>query len=314
MANRLIIIGSGPAGLTAAIYAARAGLEPLVIEGFMAGGMPGGQLMTTSEVENFPGFPTGIMGPELMSKIRQQAAHFGAEFVMEDVAELNLSSRPFPIKTASKTFETHALIVATGASARKLDIPSVQTFWGKGVSACATCDGALPMYRNQVIAVIGGGDTAIEEATFLTRFASKVLLIHRRNEFRACKKMQERVRAHPKIELVLDSVVEEVTGDMAMTGLRVKNVKTGAVSEIACKGLFLAIGHTPNTAFLGGQLKANEAGYIEVNHPSCATSVEGVFACGDVVDPHYRQAIVAAGSGCAAALDAERYLASTGLG
>lgn len=314
MANKLLIIGSGPAGLTAAIYAARAGLAPLVIEGFMAGGMPGGQLMTTTEVENFPGFPTGIMGPELMSKMRQQAAHFGAEFVMEDVAELDLSKRPFTVKTSSKTFEAHALIIATGASARKLDIPSVQTFWGKGVSACATCDGALPMFRNQVMAVTGGGDTAIEEATFLTRFASKVLLIHRRNEFRASRAMQDRVRAHPKIELVLDSVVEEVVGDRAMTGVRVKNVKTGAVSEIPCKGLFMAIGHTPNTAFLAGQLKANEAGYIDVKHPSCATSVEGVFACGDVIDPHYRQAVVAAGSGCAAALDAERYLATAGLG
>jgi len=233
---------------------------------------------------------------------------------MEDVAEVDLSRRPYKIKTSSKTFETHTLIVATGASARKLELPSVQTFWGKGVSACATCDGALPMFRNQVIAVIGGGDTAIEEATFLTRFASKVLLIHRRNEFRACKAMQERVRAHPKIELVLDSVVTEVVGDKAMTGLRVKNVKTGTESEIPCKGLFMAIGHTPNIGFLAGQLKANEAGYIEVSHPSCATSVEGVFACGDAIDPHYRQAIVAAGSGCAAALDAERYLASAGLG
>ncbi|HEY9069814.1 MAG TPA: thioredoxin-disulfide reductase, partial [Candidatus Ozemobacteraceae bacterium] len=297
MANKLIIIGSGPAGLTAAIYAARAGLSPLVIEGFMAGGMPGGQLMTTSEVENFPGFPTGILGPELMSKIRQQAAHFGAEFVTEDVSEVHLTRRPFTVKTSSKTLEAHALIVATGASAKKLDIPSVQTFWGRGVSACATCDGALPMFRNQVLAVVGGGDTAIEEATFLTRFASKVLLIHRRTEFRASRPMQDRVRSHPKIELVLDSVVEEVVGDRAMTGLRVKNVKTGAVTEMAAKGLFMAIGHTPNTAFLGGQLAADETGYLAVKHPSSHTSVEGVFACGDVIDPHYRQAIVAAGSG-----------------
>ncbi|HOY65918.1 MAG TPA: thioredoxin-disulfide reductase [Candidatus Ozemobacteraceae bacterium] len=314
MANKLIIIGSGPAGLTAAIYAARAGLAPLVIEGFMAGGMPGGQLMTTSEVENFPGFPTGILGPELMAKIRQQAAHFGAEFVTEDVSEVNLTRKPFTVKTSSKTLEAHALIVATGASAKKLDIPSVQTFWGRGVSACATCDGALPMFRNQVLAVVGGGDTAIEEATFLTRFASKVLLIHRRNEFRASKAMRDRARSHPKIELVLDSVVEEVVGDRAMTALRVKNVKTGAVTEMPAKGLFMAIGHTPNTAFLGGQLAADETGYLAVKHPSSLTSVEGVFACGDVIDPHYRQAIVAAGSGCAAALDAERYLASTHLG
>lgn len=314
MANKLIIIGSGPAGLTAAIYAARAGLSPLVIEGFMSGGMPGGQLMTTSEVENFPGFPTGIMGPELMSKMRQQAAHFSTAFITEDVSEVDFSKRPFTVKTSTKTLEAHTVIIATGASARKLDLPSVQTFWGRGVSACATCDGALPMFRNQDIAVVGGGDTAIEEATFLTRFASKVLLIHRRNEFRASKAMQERARSHPKIELILDSVVEEVVGDRAMTGLRVKNVKTGAVSERPCKGLFMAIGHTPNTAFLGGQLKADEAGYLTVRHPSSATSVEGAFACGDVIDPHYRQAIVAAGSGCVAALDAERYLASAGLG
>lgn len=233
---------------------------------------------------------------------------------MEDVSEVDLSRRPFTVKTSSRTIEAHSLIVATGASARKLDLPSVQTFWGKGVSACATCDGALPMFRNQIIAVIGGGDTAIEEATFLTRFASKVALIHRRNEFRASRVMQERVLSHPKIELILDSVVSEVVGDAVMNGLRIQNVKTGAMSEYACKGLFVAIGHTPNTAFLSGQLKANEAGYIEVRHPSCVTSVEGVFACGDVVDPHYRQAIVAAGSGCVAALDAERYLTSSGLG
>ncbi len=314
MAKKLVIVGSGPAGLTAAIYAARAELQPVVIEGFMKGGQAGGQLMTTTEVENFPGFPEGIDGPELISNMKKQAERFGTEFIMEDIDEVDFSSRPFTLSNSSRTITAQAVIIATGASAKVLDLPSVKTFWGKGVSACATCDGALPIFRNQVIAVIGGGDSAIEEATFLTRFAKKVLIVHRRQEFRASKVMQKRAFDNPKIELVLDSVLDEVYGDKFMEGIKVKNVKTNEISDYQCKGLFMAIGHTPNTGFLKDSLKADEKGYLQVKHPSTITSVEGVFACGDVTDPHYRQAVTAAGTGCAAALDAERWLVSNDLG
>ncbi|MEW6713253.1 MAG: thioredoxin-disulfide reductase [Candidatus Riflebacteria bacterium] len=314
MAKKVVIIGSGPAGLTAAIYAARAGLQPVVIEGFMKGGQAGGQLMTTTEVENFPGFPEGIDGPMLIANMRKQAERFGTEFILEDIDRVDFSSKPFTISNSSRTLATHALILATGASARILDLPSVKTFWGKGVSACATCDGALPIFRNQQIAVIGGGDSAIEEATFLTRFASKVLLVHRRKEFRASKAMQNRAFENPKIQMILDSVIEEVYGSQLMEGIRTKNVITGEISDYPCRGLFMAIGHTPNTAFMQGALELDEKGYIKVRHPSTATSVEGVFACGDVIDPHYRQAISAAGTGCSAALDAERWLQANNLG
>jgi thioredoxin reductase (NADPH) len=314
MAKKLVIVGSGPAGLTAAIYAARAELQPLVIEGFQKGGQAGGQLMTTTEVENFPGFPEGIDGPELITNMKKQAERFGTEFIMEDIDEVDFSSRPFTLSNSSRTITAHAVIIATGASAKVLDLPSVKTFWGKGVSACATCDGALPIFRNQVIAVIGGGDSAIEEATFLTRFAKKVLIVHRRQEFRASKAMQKRVFDNPKIELVLDSVLDEVYGDKFIEGIKVKNVKTNEISDYQCKGLFMAIGHTPNTGFLKDSLKADEKGYLHVKHPSTITSVEGVFACGDVTDPHYRQAVTAAGTGCAAALDAERWLVANDLG
>ncbi|RCK75999.1 MAG: Thioredoxin reductase [Candidatus Ozemobacter sibiricus] len=308
--HKVVIVGAGPAGLTAAIYTARADLRPLVIEGFMAGGQPGGQLMTTSEVENFPGFPKGIMGPALIGQMREQAVRFGAEMLTEDVVAVELKSPPFRLKTTSREIEAEAVILATGASARLLDLPSVKTFWGKGVSACATCDGPMPMFRHQVIAVVGGGDTAMEEATFLTRFAAKVVLIHRRAEFRASRIMVERVRANPKIEIVTDAVVDEVFGDTMMQGLVIKNAKTGATRRLEARGLFMAIGHEPNTKFLAGQVRTDEKGYIVVRHPTSATSVEGVFACGDVIDPHYRQAISAAGTGCVAALDAERWLAA----
>lgn len=314
MAKKLVIVGSGPSGLTAAIYAARADLQPVVIEGFMKGGQPGGQLMTTTEIENFPGFPEGVDGPELISRMKKQAERFGTEFIMEDIDSVDFSRRPFTLTNSGRTITAHSVIISTGASAQILDLPSVKQFWGKGVSACATCDGALPLFRNQVLAVIGGGDSAIEEAVFLTRFASKVLLIHRRNEFRASKAMQKRAFDHSKIEIVFDSVLEEIYGAQFMEGIKLRNVKTGEISDYQCKGAFMAIGHTPNTAFLGGSLELDQKGYIKVKHPSSATSVEGVFACGDVIDPHYRQAVSAAGTGCVAALDAERWLQTNGLG
>ncbi|HAE37632.1 MAG TPA: thioredoxin-disulfide reductase [Candidatus Riflebacteria bacterium] len=314
MAKKLVIIGSGPSGLTAAVYAARADLQPVVIEGFMKGGQPGGQLMTTTEVENFPGFPEGIDGPELISRMRKQAERFGTEFIMEDIDSVDFSSRPFTLSNASRTITAHSIIIATGASAMTLDLPSVKTFWGKGISACATCDGALPIFRNQVIAVIGGGDSAIEEACYLGRFASKVLLIHRRDEFRASKAMQKRAFDNPKIEIIFDSVLEEAYGSQFLEGIKLKNVKTSQLSDYACKGLFMSIGHTPNTGFVKNALEIDAKGYIMVKTPSTATSVEGVFAAGDVTDPHYRQAISAAGTGCVAALDAERWLQANGLG
>ena len=307
--NNVIIIGSGPAGLTAAIYAARAGLSPLVIEGFIKGGQAGGQLMTTTDIENFPGFPNGINGAELIMNMRSQAEKFNTQFLMEDVEKVEIKPKgPFKIYTTSQTIESKALIIATGSIAKYLELPSINKFKNKGVSACATCDGALPMYRNKTLAVIGGGDTAIEEATFLTRFASKVLLIHRRNEFRASKAMQSKISENPKIETIMESVLEEVTGSDFVEKIKVRNIKTDKIKEYECSGVFMAIGHKPNTDFLQGALELNELGYIKVKSPSSLTSVEGVFACGDVADPTYRQAIRAAGTGCVAALDAERWL------
>jgi thioredoxin reductase (NADPH) len=312
--KKLVILGSGPAGLTAAVYASRANLEPLVVEGFQAGGQPGGQLMTTSEVENFPGFPEGIMGPDLMDAMRKQAVRFGTELEARDIDRVDFTQRPFRLWSGNRETQAHAVIIATGASAKTLDLPSVKAFWQKGVSACATCDGALPPFRNQVLAVIGGGDTAIEEAVFLTRFGSKVALIHRRDQFRASKIMQNKALTHPKVEVIFDTVLEEVTGGEVVTGLKLRNVKTNALREYPCRGLFLAIGHQPNTRFLGKAVALDDNGYITVRHPTTYTSVDGVFACGDVTDPHYRQAITSAGSGCIAALDAERWLADRGLG
>ena len=313
MAKKVVIIGSGPSGLTAAIYAARAELQPVLFEGFMKGGQAGGQLMTTSEIENFPGFSNGIMGPELISEMRKQAIKFGTEMILEDIDAVDFSSQPFTISNSTRTLAAHSVIISTGASAKVLDMPSVKKFWGRGVSACATCDGALPVFRNQVIGVVGGGDSAIEEAGFLTRFASKVLLIHRRDELRASKVMQKRAFDNPKIEIIFNSTLDSVYGTNFVEGIKLKNVKTGEITDYLCKGLFMAIGHKPNTDFLQNKLELDKKGYIKVKSPSTYTSVDGVFACGDVTDPDYRQAISAAGTGCRAAIDAERWLASKGL-
>ncbi len=312
--EKVTIIGSGPAGFTAALYAARANLAPLMLEGFQSGGSPGGQLMTTTEVENYPGFPGGgISGPALMDKFREQAKEFGTTCHQEDVTEVDLSARPFKAKTDEREVETHSLIISTGATAKRLHVPSEERLWSRGMSACAVCDGALPAFRNKDLAVIGGGDSAVEEATFLTKFASRVFIVHRREELRASKIMQKRALENEKIEMVWNSVMEDVEGDDVVTGIRLRNVKTDETSTLPVGGIFYAIGHTPNTAFLGGQLKTDETGYLLVTPGSTDTSVEGVFACGDVVDKLYRQAVTAAGTGCMAALDAERWLATQGV-
>ncbi len=312
--EKVTIIGSGPAGFTAALYAARANLTPFMLEGFLSGGSPGGQLMTTTEVENYPGFPGGgISGPALMDKFREQAKEFGTTCHQEDVTEVDLSARPFKVKTDEREVETHSLIISTGATAKRLHVPSEERLWSRGMSACAVCDGALPAFRNKDLAVVGGGDSAVEEATFLTKFASRVFMVHRREELRASKIMQKRALENDKIEMVWNSVMEDVEGDDVVTGVRLRNVKTDETSTLPVGGIFYAIGHTPNTAFLGGQLKTDETGYLLVTPGSTDTSVEGVFACGDVVDKIYRQAVTAAGTGCMAALDAERWLATQGV-
>jgi thioredoxin reductase (NADPH) len=301
--ERLVIIGSGPAGYTAALYAARANLNPLLFEGMQ----PGGQLTITSEVENFPGFPEGILGPELMEKMKKQAERFGTRFEMGDVTRVDLSPRPFRLWQDDRAFTADAVVVATGASAKWLGIPSEKRYQGRGVSACATCDGFF--FRGVEVAVVGGGDTAMEEASFLTKYATKVYVLHRRDELRASKIMQERVRRNPKIELVLSVVPDEILGDgKAVTGVRLRSTKDGSLRELPLKGVFMGIGHEPNTAIFRGQVQMNDVGYIAVRAPSTATSVPGVFAAGDVADPTYRQAISAAGSGCQAAIDAERWL------
>lgn len=306
--EKVVVIGSGPAGLTACIYLSRAMLSPLCIEGFIAGGVAGGQLMTTTEIENFPGFPEGITGPELMMKIKAQAEKYGTRFLSEDVISVDLKERPFKIESSGNKIETESLIIATGATAKRLNLPSEAKLWNKGISACAVCDGGLPFFRNQVLAVVGGGDTAMEEALYLTHFASQVLLIHRRDAFRASKAMQQKVITHPKIKILWDSVVEDALGENFLEGIRVKNLKTGTSEEIKVKGLFYAIGHKPNVDFLAGQLEVDSEGYIITKPDSSETSVEGVFACGDVKDKKFRQAITAAGSGCIAALECERFL------
>ena len=300
---KLVIVGSGPAGYTAAIYAARAKLEPVVIAGMAFGG----QLMLTTDVENYPGFPEGITGPEMMELFQKQAERFGSRVYLEDATEVDLSQRPFRIATESRSFLADALIVATGASARWLGLESEERLQNRGVSACATCDGAL--FRDVEIAVVGGGDTAMEEALFLTRFGSKVHVIHRRDELRASRIMAERALRHQKIELVWDSVVEEVLGDDAVNGVRLRNLKTGSTTELAVGALFIAIGHTPNSELFRPWVKSDDTGYLLVESGSTRTNVEGVFACGDVMDPSYRQAVTAAGTGCMASLDAERWLA-----
>jgi thioredoxin reductase (NADPH) len=305
--ENVIILGTGAAGLTAAIYTARAGLKPLLVEGLQ----PGGQLTTTTEVENFPGFPEGVDGTELMNRMRAQAEKFGTRFQFNLVTGSDLTGSPLKITLDDGVvLETRTLIVATGASAKYVGLPNEQKLVGRGVTSCATCDGAF--YKNVPVAVVGGGDTAMEEATFLTRFASKVYLIHRRHEFRASKIMSERALNHPKIEVVWNTVVHDVL-DVAkneVTGLKLKNVQTGAISDLDVKALFVAIGHQPNTDAFKGQLDMDDKGYLKTQHTR--TNRAGVFAAGDVQDPSYRQAITAAGSGCMAALEAERYLESVG--
>lgn len=305
--RKLAIVGSGPAGYTAAIYAARAELAPLVIAGYGFGG----QLMITTEVENYPGFPEGVTGPELMELLRKQAERFGAEVLLEDAEEIELGERPFRLRSESRVVSADAVVIATGASARWLGLESETRLQNRGVSACATCDGAL--FRDKPMAVVGGGDTALEEALFLTRFASRVTVIHRRDALRASKIMQERALAHEKIDFAWNAVVDEVLGDDSVTGVRLRDVKTDERREIAVEALFVAIGHQPNTEILKGQLELDDVGYVRVEAGSARTSVEGVFACGDVMDPTYRQAVTAAGSGCMAAIDAERWLAERGL-
>jgi thioredoxin reductase (NADPH) len=303
MTERVVIIGSGPAGLTAAVYAARADLNPLMVEGMAAGG----QLMLTTDVENYPGFPDGIMGPELMEQFRKQAERFGTRIATADVTRVDFTARPFKFWVDADEYETEAVIIATGATARWLGLENEERLRGHGVSACATCDGFF--FRNLEVAVVGGGDSAMEEALFLAKFASKVTIIHRRDEFRASKIMARRALEHEKIEVLWNTTVEDVLGESQVEGLVVRNVETGHTIEMKADGLFLAIGHKPNTDLFVDQLELDEVGYIVLSGPSTMTSVEGVFAAGDVADHTYRQAVTAAGSGCMAAIDVERWLA-----
>ena len=306
--ERVIIIGSGPAGLTAAIYTARASLEPLVIEGepSSTSDQPGGQLMLTTEVENFPGFPDGIMGPELMMNFRSQAERFGAKFLTEKVTNIDFSSRPFKVWVRETEYHADSVIVSTGARSLMLGLEEEQRLIGHGLSTCATCDGFF--FRDQHIAVVGGGDSAIEEASFLTKFASKVTLIHRRDEFRASKIMQDRAFANPKIDVLWNHTVTKINGGDKVDGIEVTNTVDGLVSTLPVTGLFIAIGHRPNTDLFAGVLDMDDAGYLQTQPDSSYTNIEGVFACGDVQDHTYRQAITAAGSGCMAAIDSERWL------
>ncbi|MCA9174859.1 MAG: FAD-dependent oxidoreductase [Planctomycetales bacterium] len=348
MPEHVVIIGSGPAGWAAAIYAARANLKPLLFEGAMLqehfdnGRPPLGQLSLTTEVENYPGFPAGdlkpylssaldasrqsmlmmeekrhaVTGPELMFLMRQQAENFGTRIVAEDITSVDFGGKPFKLTTSTQTVEAHTVIIATGASANYLGLPSEAAFKNRGVSACAVCDAALPRFANHPVAVIGGGDSAVEEATYLTKFASKVYLVHRRDELRASKIMAQRAEDNEKIEILWNSVVDEVLGDdqNGMTGLRLKSTVDDTTHDVEANGMFVAIGHTPNTAFLNGQIETNKKGYVKLTTPfRTYTSVEGVYAAGDVADEYYRQAITSAGTGCMAALDAERHLAELGM-
>jgi thioredoxin reductase (NADPH) len=300
----LIIVGGGPAGYTAALYAARANLVPLVIEGFNWGG----QLMITSDVENYPGYADGIMGPEMMADFRRQAERFGAEFITDDVTRVDFSSKPFRVWVENEEHRANAVIVATGASARWLGLPGEQRLQGRGVSACATCDGAF--FKEKELVVVGGGDSAMEEAAFLTRYATKVTVVHRRDEFRASQIMLDRARSNPKIEFVTNAIVEDVVGDTKVEAVRLRDTRTDEVYELKTDGVFVAIGHDPNTKLFVDQLDHDDAGYLVTQPGSTDTNVEGVFAAGDVQDHTYRQAVTAAGSGCMAALDAERHLAA----
>lgn len=304
--EKVIIIGSGPAGLTAAIYAARANLEPLMIEGEEVGG----QLMTTTDVENYPGFADGVMGPDLMMIMRKQAERFGTRFISKNVSKVDLSVRPFKLWVGAEEFTSDSLIISTGASAKYLGLESERAFLGRGVSACATCDGAF--FRDKNVCVVGGGDTAMEEAQFLTRFASKVTVIHRREEFRASKIMADRVMNNEKIEVLWNTEVKEITGSDKVEGITLFNTKTNEEKNLPMDGVFIAIGHKPNTEIFEGQLELNDVGYIITKGKSTYTSVEGVFAAGDVQDHVYRQAVSAAGTGCMAAIDAERWLEAQG--
>ncbi|ERP32007.1 thioredoxin-disulfide reductase [Chitinivibrio alkaliphilus] len=310
--EELIIIGSGPAGLTAAIYAARANLSPLLFEGFMSGGMPGGQLMETNDVENFPGYPEPVQGPALMGDLKKQAERAGTRFIMEDIEKIEKENDHFILTSMNEdVYRAKAVIIATGAKARRLPLASEKTFWGKGISACAICDGALPMFRDQPIAVVGGGEAAIEEATYLTQFAQKVYIIHRRDAFRATAVMTERALSNEKIEVLWNSVVDEFLGGDTLEKIVLKNTQNGERSTLHVKGCFEAIGHIPNTKLVEDLLATDDQGYIQTYPDSTKTEVSGLFAAGDVQDKKYKQAITSAGSGCMAALDAEKYITET---
>lgn len=312
--EKVIIIGSGPAGYTAAIYAARAQLQPILFEGFYSG-VAGGQLMTTTEVENYPGFPHSVTGSELMQQFKEQAIRFGTRFLPEDVVSIDFSQRPYKVEGSSTTLEAYSIIIATGATAKRLDIPGTgdNEFWQKGVSACAVCDGAAPIFRNKELFVVGGGDSAMEEALFLTRYAAKVHIVHRRDAFRASKIMADRAMKHPKVNIFWDSIVSEVKGNKVVQSVIIENLKNGTKAEYPAGGLFFAVGHVPNTQFLNGQLDVNEIGYLLVEPGTTSTKFPGVYAAGDVQDHVYRQAITAAGTGCMAAIEAERELAALDL-
>lgn len=312
--ENLVIIGSGPAGYTAAIYAGRANLKPVAFEGFEAGGLPGGQLMTTTEVENFPGFPAGITGPQLMDKMKAQAERWGAELYTEDVISVDLSQRPFTVRSSEREFKTNSIVIATGATAKRLGLPSEHTFWSRGISACAICDGATPIFHGAELAVIGAGDSAAEEAIYLTKYGDTVNLLVRSDTMRASKAMQDRVLSNPKIKVHWNTEAVDIFGDdNHMQGIKVRNNQSGEESNLSAKGLFYAIGHTPNTSLFKEQLELDDVGYVVTKGNSVETSIEGVYAVGDVQDHEFRQAITAAGSGCMGAMLAERWLSAQGL-
>jgi len=311
--ENLIIIGSGPAGFTAAIYAGRANLKPIVFEGYQRGGIPGGQLMTTTEVENFPGFPEGITGPKLMDRMKAQALRWGAELYTEDVTFVDFTKRPFIVRSEDREFQTHSIIIATGATAQRLHLPNEEKYWNLGISACAICDGATPIFKNVELAVVGGGDTAAEEAIYLTKYGSHVHLLVRRDQMRASKAMQDRVLSNSKITVHWNTQPLDVYGNGKLEGIKLKNTQTGAETNLPVNGLFYAIGHTPNTDLFKGQLELDSVGYIVTKNGTVETSIDGVFAAGDVQDHEYRQAITAAGTGCMAALLAERWLSANNL-